>query len=194
MDVSQERRTSAEIAFRREHDLMDAACFDRWMVDNGLTNQQFDSLMMDQARVNWVEQCAELLSQSRLPDRLRLSGDYPRLVARADAKGQLLDSMGLKNPGLEAVGLTERQLFCWYFEVLLDRPVPEVLNSYVYQLGFGSVDAFRRAVIKEYLYLRISGHDLIASLPLRPGTTQVFRNADPSGADQTLDPAEAARE
>lgn len=194
MNVSRERGTNAEIAFRREHGLSDALSLDRWMHDNRLDQNQFDSLMSDQARVNWFVECAELLSQSRLLEHLRLSGDYPRLVARADAKIRLLDSVACKNPGLESVALTERQLFTWYFEVLLDRPVPEDVDAYAFEIGFGSIHTFRRALVKEYLYRHFSENDTTASDQMGSEPRQAFRNADPSGADQTLDPAEAARE
>jgi hypothetical protein len=76
------------------------------------------------------------------------------LVARAVAKDRLLESLGLKNPCLENADLTEKQLLRWYFEELLHRPMPGDPNSYARDLGFASPDAFRRALLKEYLYRR----------------------------------------
>jgi hypothetical protein len=124
------------------------------MNDNDLNDYQFDALMMDEARVRWVHQGAQFASLSCLPEQLRLSGDYPRLVARAVAKDRLLESLGLKNPCLKDADLTENQLLHWYFEELLRRPVPGDPNSYARDLGFASPDAFRRALLKEYLYRR----------------------------------------
>ena len=152
MKVNPERRTNAEVAFRRERGLSDARSLKRWIHENGLDQAQFDSLMSDQARMNWFVQCAELLSQSGLLDHLRLSGDYPPLVARAVAKIRLLDSIGCKNPGLETVALTEHQLLTWYFEVVLGRPISKNVDAYASELGFGSTHTFRRALVKEYLY------------------------------------------
>ena len=71
---------------------------EQWMNDNGFNDREFDALMMDEARVRWVHQCAQLVSTCCLPEQLRLSGDYPRLVKRAVAKDRLLESFGLKNP------------------------------------------------------------------------------------------------
>ncbi len=154
MTVSNERRRKTEIVFRRERGLVDAAEVERWMNDNDLNDHQFDALMMDEARVRWVRQRVQFASLSCLPEQLRLSGDYPRLVARAVAKDRLLESLGLKNPCLEDADLTENQLLRWYFEELLRRPVPGDVNSYARNLGFASPDAFRRALLKEYLYRR----------------------------------------
>jgi hypothetical protein len=152
--VSSERRIKTEIAFRRERDLVGPAQFERWMSDNNLNDHEFEALMMDEARVRWVHQGAQVASLSCLPEQLRLSGDYPRLVARAVAKDRLLESLGLKNPCLENADLTEKQLLRWYFEELLHRPMPGDPNSYTRDLGFASPDAFRRALLKEYLYRR----------------------------------------
>jgi hypothetical protein len=163
MIVSEERRRKTEVGFRRERDLVDAAQVERWMNDNDLNDDQFDALMMDEARVRWVRQRSQFSSLSSLSDQLRLSGDYPRLAARATAKDRLLESLGLKNPCLENAHLTENQLLRWYFKELLGRSVPHDPNSYSRNLGFASPDAFRRALLKEYLYRRFEADTPIAS-------------------------------
>jgi hypothetical protein len=154
MTVTNECRREAEIAFRRERDLVDTAQLERWMNDNGLSYSDFDALMMDEARVRWVHQLAQFTVVSSLPEQLRLSGDYPRLLARAVAKDRLLESFGLQNPRLESADLTEDQLLHWYFEELLARPVPLDPSNYWRNLGFPSPDASRRTLLKELLYRR----------------------------------------
>jgi len=155
MTVTDDHRREVELAFRRERDLVDAAQFERWMNQSGLTYNEFDALMMDEARVRWIHQLTQPISVTRLAEQLRLSGDYPRLAARAAAKDRLLESFGLKNPSLERADLTENQLLHWYFEELLRRPVPDDTGSYARNLGFATPDAFRRALVKEYLYRRL---------------------------------------
>jgi hypothetical protein len=150
--VTDRRRKKAEQAFRRERNLGDVAELERWMNNNGLNRHEFDTLMMDEARARWIHQRFQSAAVSRLAGELRLSGDYPRLVARALAKDDLLESLGLKNPCLRSAGLTENQLLNWYFEELLHQPVPDDVGSYARELGFASPDAFRRALLKEYLY------------------------------------------
>lgn len=150
--ITDGRRKEAEQAFRRERNLGDVAELERWMNNNGLDRHEFDTLMMDEARARWIHQRFQFAAVRRLAEELRLSGDYPRLVARALAKDDLLESLGLKNPCLRSAGLTENQLLNWYFEELLHRPVPDDVGSYARELGFASPDAFRRALLKEYLY------------------------------------------
>ena len=122
------------------------------MNNNGLNRHEFDTFMMDEARTRWIQQRFQSAADSRLTEELRQSGDYPRLVARALAKDDLLKSLGLKNPCLRNAGLTEQQLLSWYFEELAHRPVPDDVGSYARELGFASADAFRRFLLKEYLF------------------------------------------
>ena len=135
ISVSPERRKKTEIAFRRERKLLDDAELKCWMNDNNLEDHEFEALMTDEARVDWVRQLAQYISTSRLPEQLRLSGDYHRLLARAIAKDRALESIGLKNPCLENTALTENQLLHWYFEEFLGKPIPDDPAKYARQLG-----------------------------------------------------------
>lgn len=148
-------RNETESEFRRDRDLVEDAQLERWMTDNGLSQSQFDMLLADEARLRWFHRRAQFISLNCLPEQLRLSGDYPRLLDRALAKDRLLEFFGLKNPFLDSVNLTEKQLLHWYFEEVLGRPVPHNPNSYSRNLGFANPDAFRRALLKEYLYRKL---------------------------------------
>jgi hypothetical protein len=154
MAVTDRYRNEAESAFRRARDLADVAQLERWMNDNGLSQSEFDALMLDEARLRWLHQRAQYISITCLPEQLRVSGDYPRLLARASVKGRLLEAFDLKNPTLTDANLTEEQLIHWYFDEVLGRPVPGDPNTYARNLGFASSDAFRRALLKECLYRR----------------------------------------
>lgn len=154
MTVTSEDRREAELGFRQERNLVDAAQLERWMNDNGLDHHDFDSLMMDEARIRWVHQRAQFVSHSCLPEQLRLSGDYPRLLARLLAKNRLVEPLGPPDSCLDNADLTEDELLHWYFEKLLGRTVPLDPGKYSRDVGFASPDAFRRALLKEYLYRR----------------------------------------
>jgi hypothetical protein len=152
MVVTDRCRNDAEQAFRRERDLIDDVQLKRWMNENGLSHSEFDALMIDEARLRWSHDRTQFVSRSYLSEQLRVSGDYPRLLARASAKGRLLESLGLKNPCLEDANLTENQLLHWYFEKVLGRSPPHDPGDYARNLGFANSDTFRRALLREYLY------------------------------------------
>jgi len=154
LNVDEQRKTTTAMEFRRERDLMDVAAFERWLHDNNLKDDQFDALMDDEARVKWVQKLADFASRSRLPEQLRLSGDYPRLVARAVHKHRVLQSARTRILRLENVGLTYSELLQWYFETVLRQAVPADVDKYIRDMGFASPEAFGRALLKEYLYRR----------------------------------------
>jgi len=154
LNVDAQRKRTTEAEFRQERDLVDTAALKHWMTNNDLSCHQFDTLMIDEARVKWVQKLAEVAARNCLPEQLRLSGDYPRLVARAAHKNGLLHSMRMRNPRLESVGLTYGELLRWYFEKVLGHTVPADIDKYARDLGFASPDAFRRALLREYLYQR----------------------------------------
>jgi hypothetical protein len=159
MVVTKRCRNEAELAFRQERDLIDSVRLERWMNETGLSHSEFDALMIDEARLRWFHHRAQSISATFLPEQLRLSGDYQRLFARATAKDRCLESCGLKNPSLQNTNLTENQLLHWFFEEVLHRSVPHDPSSYSRSLGFASSDAFRRALLKEYLYRRFGRTD-----------------------------------
>jgi hypothetical protein len=154
LNVDAQRKRTTEAEFLQQRDLVDTAALKDWMTNNDLSCAQFDTLMIDEARVKWVQKFVEVAARNCLPEQLRLSGDYSRLVARAAHKNGLLHSMRMRNPRLESVGLTYGELLRWYFEKVLGHTVPADIDKYARDLGFASPDAFRRALLKEYLYRR----------------------------------------
>ena len=154
LKVTDESREEAEIAFRADRDLQAPKRFDQWKKENGLDAHSFAALMADEARLKMVHDRVPLPSGSCLPDQLRVSGAYPELLKRAARKEQFLASFGFKNLSLETAEVSEEELFRWYFEQVLERPVPVDVSAYAESVGFTHPYAFRRALLKEYVYRR----------------------------------------
>jgi hypothetical protein len=132
--------------------LFDDEELQRWLSDNGLSRDDFDALMIDEAHLSWFDQDGQSISVACLANQLRLSGEYARLLERASAKTRLLKSLGLTNPSVQNTSLTESELLQWYFTDVLGGCVPSDLNTSWRKLGFANADAFRRALSKEYLF------------------------------------------
>jgi hypothetical protein len=154
--VGPTRRKKTEIEFRRQRNLVTAAQLARWLRDNDLEDHEFQALITEEAQAQWIQQRARVASLSYIPQQLRLSGIYPALVARATSKDRLLRSMGLQNSSVKDAGLMKNELWRWYFKKILKQPIPKDVGDYARALGYYSRDAFRRALLKEYLYRRFS--------------------------------------
>ena len=109
---------------------------------------------------------AELVLEGEVLDELRLTGagflrewlrhrgSVDHLRARAWNKQDLLSRAGLTTPSLADAGMTEPELWQWYFGTRLGAAVPADLDVYAAQYDFAGVDLMRRAVLREFLYLR----------------------------------------
>jgi len=139
-------------AFRREKGLLTQQQFERWVVEQRLEAPV--RFFEDEARVRRVEVLLESEVLRCLPDHLRARGVYGALLGRLEDKAGVLAGLGLERPGLDEAGLTEDELWEWYFTDRLDRPVPADLERFSREAGFASVDALRRAVLREYCYLQ----------------------------------------
>jgi hypothetical protein len=154
------RKRKTETGFRQQRQLVSAADLARWIKKNDLTNSEFEALMTEEARVKWINERAQFTLLRLIPQQLRLSGNYPALVTRANAKSRLLQSIGLNNPSLKDAGLSVNELFRWHFEKILRVPVPKNIGIHARNLGYASIDAFQRVVLKEYIFRRFRGRKL----------------------------------
>jgi hypothetical protein len=141
-------------ATTRDHGLDDEGRLGAWLIRNGLSREGFVGLMQDESEVQ------KILSRYRgwipkyLYDSLRLSGRYEVLAARARTKQGLLSRWGLSSPTLADAGLSEPELWRWYFEELLERPVPRDIAEYAASRDCEDVDLLRRAALRELLFRR----------------------------------------
>ena len=88
-----------------------------------------------------------------LRDWMQASDQGAELTARAWDKQDRLARAGLDRPALGDAGMTEPELWEWYFG-RLGQPVPEDLEAWAERHDFAGVDLLRRAVLRELLYLR----------------------------------------
>jgi len=154
------RKRKTETEFRQQRQLVSAADLAHWIRKNDMTNSEFEALMTEEARMKWINERAQFTLLGLIPQQLRLSGNYPVLVTRANAKSRLLQSIGLNNPSLKDAGLSVNELFHWHFEKILRIPVPKNIGIYARNLGYASADAFRRVLLKEYIFRRFRGRKL----------------------------------
>lgn len=144
-------RTAAQ-HFRRDKEIEDQEKFQRWLRENGLSHDDFLDLMKDEALLEWVRDLTELDTAALLPDHLRVTSQYARLLSHAREKQHIMESEGGEYPSLLDAGLTEDELLRWYFENRLGQTVPADLPHYCRLDGFADVSSFERAILREFCY------------------------------------------
>ncbi|MEX0278054.1 MAG: TfuA-like protein [Ruegeria sp.] len=132
----------SEAGLPRQADLM------RWLEDNDLTVQQYETLLAGRAHTE-----AAIAARQRQMDRamlteLQRSGRYAELKERAASKSAA--SRASQSGGAEPT--RRMQALIWYFETQLDRAVPDDLESYAVALGLTGRDRFFELIEAEYAF------------------------------------------
>ncbi len=138
-------RAGTEATFWRARSVESAEARLRWMRANGMDEAHIRAFMEDHARVDWIKKLAAFEADGYILDQLRVSGDYPRLVARALAKQAALTDSADSAP-------QPHELLRWYFEGRLGCAVPADVASYATQHGYENLSAFQDALSREFRF------------------------------------------
>lgn len=138
------RRCAEE--FRTARELWDRERVDAWLAANELDVAGLDELIRDEARLaRWTGGPDSASAEAALIDHLRLSGEYPRLSARAKAKASTL-------AGADGPSPSARQLLRWHFETRRARAIPDDIDAHARRLGLVDAARFIDLLAREYRY------------------------------------------
>jgi hypothetical protein len=138
------RLDDAIAEFRISRNLEQDTELTRFLAGSELSAEDFERLITTNEMVRWACGQAEPDAFGEFLDDLRLSGEYPRLASRAEAK---LDyDARPPAPGEEQAAVP------WYFAERRGTAVPDDLAGYARSCGFGDEQAFLTVVRHEYRY------------------------------------------
>jgi hypothetical protein len=140
---------SAVDGFRRDRGLRERHDFEAWRIQQRFDRDALPRFFEDEARIRWAGPAVEAVAHDHLLDALRATGELGPLTARAEAKGRDLAELGLPSPSLRDVGMTEDELWTWYFRERLGREPPNHLDDFARAAGFADKDEMRAAVLRE---------------------------------------------
>jgi hypothetical protein len=146
------RATAAD--FRRQRDLLEPAALEQWLAQQHLTPERFHELIREEVLLTRADELLGYHALRRLPDHLRLRGDYARLLARARAKQQALAAHGLLDAAAAPADVLDRAL-AWHC-ARRGEPVPASLDDYARRAGFAAADECQRALLREYYYVQLT--------------------------------------
>ncbi|WP_437673963.1 TfuA-like protein [Sorangium sp. So ce131] len=153
--VGAEALERAAEAFRRERGLLQPAQLTAWREEHHLSREAFTRLMASEATRDGVARALAEPVEQRMADELRVRGEYRAVVERAARKAAALKRSGRENPALGDFGITEHDLFAWYFYERCGARRVDV-DEHMRRVGFRDGDSFRRALLREYAFERLS--------------------------------------
>ncbi len=134
-------------AFRRAHGLARRADVEPWAAAVGTDMAGFERMMVEEATIRMAAQSNIACLAVRIVARLRLSGDYKRLAARARDKAERLK-------GRKPLNSPRQLLFERHFQ-RLDCDLPGDIDVYAAELGLPSTGEFRNLLQNEEIYLKM---------------------------------------
>ena len=140
-------------ALRRERGLLTLDSLTAWFQANDLDEHRYGQLVLEEAARQIMSRSLAEVAQAQVANELRLSGDYVRLRARARDKRQILEELGLLNPGLLEAEVDEAELLHWF----LGDDVALGWDAALRRTSYTDRDVLRRALLREYCYRRALG-------------------------------------
>jgi hypothetical protein len=138
--------------FRAAHGLESADAFAAWIADQGLSEESFETLVEREARLGWVRALFQPELDDGTLDYLKVAGNWRETGLRAIRKQAILANTGYEDTAIGANGLTQRELFRWYFGEVLGSGIPADLNAYARRLELDDATEFARIIAREYFY------------------------------------------
>jgi hypothetical protein len=142
--------------FRFRHGLQHREDFERWRASELLADDEFVRFFEVEARLSWARPFKERMARSHLVDHLRETGQYGLWRKKVLDKADALQASGVITPSLSEVGMTESELWQWYFRTFHDRETPADLDGFAVGCGFAEgKEQLRAAVLREaYVSMR----------------------------------------
>ncbi|WP_394830089.1 hypothetical protein LVJ94_26635 [Pendulispora rubella] len=153
-EIGPDELRATEEDFRRERGLFQPRDFANWRREHRLADSDVSRFFHDESQARTVRALLESETARALPDHLRASGEMGRVAARLADKQRVLATHDVADVTLADARLTETELWRWYFEERLRSVVPPDLEAHARRAGFVDADALRRAVLREWFYLR----------------------------------------
>jgi hypothetical protein len=140
--------------FRRNRELFSEASFDAWLEHAGLEGEALESFFCREAGAAATR--AELRGRLALAveDELRASGQLRELSSAAVERAALLERHGLSAPTLEDAGVTEGELWSWFFAECVRIALPSSIPAYAAGEG-SSVEQLRTSALRSLVCARL---------------------------------------
>ncbi len=140
--------------FRRDRELFSAASFDAWLEKAGLEGDELEAFFRREAVVRATR--AELRGAlgTAVEDELRSRGSLGDIQSSVASKEVTLQRRGMTAPTLQDAGLSEEELWAWFFGDRLRTAVPGSIAAYAAREG-STIDDLRNTALRDFMFERL---------------------------------------
>jgi hypothetical protein len=135
--------------FRRERGLAAASAFEAWLTSQGLQDDaDAEAFFSREATIRAVSDGETHRLHSAIIDCLRARGSYGETTLRATERAERISALGLENATLEDTGLSEDELWSWFFS---RTGTTQSAYSEVVRSALLRSERLRKVVVQSYL-------------------------------------------
>jgi hypothetical protein len=150
LGVAKDEQRQAVSAFRAARSLQRGADLRAWLEAQDLRRPDIDRLAQEGLLLDKIAQLHGHRLAAAAIDQLRLAGGYQQVSTRAHAKRAILAPIEQNRELTDDLAA-----LAWYFNACGASP-PEDLDAYARRRGFRDSAEFRRAVVRDHRFRRIS--------------------------------------
>lgn len=143
---------------RRERNLLTPESYGKWLDDQVLSEAEALPFFGREALLRREVAHAEGSREQALCDHLRMTGRFGAVRARAQSKKMRLLEAGLDRATARDAGLSETQLWEWFFTRVLCTKLPPDVRTYAAEQCVDP-ERLRAAAAREYCFRRLMGTD-----------------------------------
>ncbi len=145
--------------FRMDRGLVTRQQLDEWLSLNLMDMPALERLVEVDLLIAALARRAEPAMAQQQLAALRLQNTYPAFHERALSKSVFREQTDTDNPSTDDIDVVPVQIVAWFFENWLRQEIPDDMDKFVMDGGFGDVEDFYRAIISEYLYQKRTDRD-----------------------------------
>lgn len=152
IDTSELKR--AITRFRAERGLFSKRALDAWLAENDLDVHGLEEFIADKVRLEADIAASIGEIRKRMLEELECDERYAELAGEAEQIARVLQGFGSGSPDPGDLGLSTTQLVLWYFEKLLEIPVPDDLEAFVKTNDFFNRTEFDQMMVRQYIWFQ----------------------------------------
>ena len=140
--------------FRTQHQLYTARTLDEWLIANDLDLQQLENRLAREITAEALIKANPDLFRSKILMELQNEGLGEKLEIRSGMILEIGEQTGLLNATPEDLGTSKIGLQMWYFETLLEIPMPDDFDYFLDKNDFLDRNEFERVMVLQFICWR----------------------------------------
>lgn len=151
-EVSQKELARAMTRFRAENGLFTGAALNEWLLGQNLELDQLQHYLAEEIVMDFAISANPDEFRKGMLIELQADGYHDELKTKADGMLKSVNRTGLQRLSADELGLSSIELQLWYFETLLEIPLPDDLDYFLDKHDFMDRREFEKVMVCRFIH------------------------------------------